>query len=267
MKRYPVYYTFAGSLSDTTSKVDLTGSYAKVGSAVKVFGLDEMNMVLREHANSENAVVKFFLNHTGADPGPTSSTGLYQLVGTNGAEVEVTVTQNVRTCYPLQNVSGKWLLLEGKGASGTAADLSAFLFSNQCLDRFGSRIQTTVLPILATATNLSGSYADVGNVVDIAGLSNLTLYIYNSGDLTADIQVYIDKRFLGSGSAPSATTSFHRLAGTGGTATTFSTLTTERAAHPLSGASGTWLGIQGKSTGTGTAATITAYLAGVAQGV
>lgn len=266
MKRYPVYHTFAGSLDDITSKVDLAATYGKVGSAIKIYGLDEMNMILREQGNAEAAAVKFFLNHTGADPGPTASTNEYQLVGTNGAEIEVTVTQNVRTCYPLQHVSGKWLLLEGKGASSTTADLSAFLFSNQCLDRFGSRIQTSALPILATATNLTGSYADVGNIVDIAGLSKLTLYVYNTGDITADIQVYIDKRFLTTASAPTATTLFHRLAGTGGTATTFSTLTTERAAHPLAGASGTYLGIQAKGTGSGTA-TITAYLTGVAQGV
>ena len=264
MKRYPVYHTFAGSLADATAKTNLTASYAKIGSSVNIFGLDDMNMIQREHGNTEALVTKFFVDHSGAQP--SASTSMYQLVAVAGTEIEVTVTQNVRTCYPLQHLSGKWFLLEGKGAASTGGQISSFMFANQCLDRYASRIQTSVLPILATATNLTGTYADVGNVVDIAGLSHLTLYIYNTGDITADIQVYIDKRFLTSASAPTATTLFHRLAGTGGTATTFSTLTTERAAHPLAGASGTWLGIQAKGTGAGTA-TITAYLTGVAPGV
>lgn len=264
MLRYPVFKVFAGSLTTATSKVDLTASYALVGSAASIRELDEMNLLLREHANSENAVVKFYLAPDGSQP--ASSTGMYQLVtASTSAEIEVTVVQNTRQCYPLTGVSGRWLLLEAKGASSTGADLSAFLTAQERLGKGKSAIWANKLTIIGTTTELTTSYADIGNFVDIRGLSNLTLYLYNSvaGADPADVTVFIEK----SNTQPSATTSLWPLDNTSGTILTFRALTQERSAHPLTGVSGSWLGIQAKSTGSGTAASITAYLTGIAQGV
>lgn len=263
MRRMPVAKVFAGSLTTATTKVDLTASYALVGSAASIHGLDAMTLLLREHANSENAVVKFFVNPDGAQP--TASTSMYQVVGTNGAETEVTVTQNTRQSYQLNGLSGRWLLVEGKGASSTGADLSAFLYAEEILGLGKSLIQTNKLTILSTATQLTTSYADIGAFVDIGGLSNLTLYLRSteSGTDPADVKVFIDK----ASAAPTATTSLWPICVAAGTAIEYRVLTNERAAHPLGNVCGRWLGIQAKSTGAGTAATITVYLTGVAQGV
>lgn len=255
--------TFAGSKGDATAKADLAASYAKVGSAINISGALDPILHLRELANAENAVVKVFLAHTGS--APSSSTDMYQLVGTNGAEIEVTVPQNLRRAFPLAGVSGKYILLEGKGASSTTADLSAFMPSNYLFDNIAggdSRFLGYSHAIAATATNLSGSYADIGSAVRISGFSHLTLYVYNSGDQTADIQIYTS---FGS-SAPAATTNMYPWAVAAGTLVTLSTLTTERAAHPLVGVSGDYLMISAKTTGSGTAS-ITAYLYGTPAGV
>lgn len=259
-QRMPVVRTFAGSLTDATAKVDLTGSYAKVGSAVSVSGLDALSLRAREHANSEAAVVKFFLAHSGGVP--ASSTGMYQVVTAAGAEKELTVTQNTRKAYALTGLSAKYLLVEGKGASGTAADLSAFLYGQERLDMGKSLIVTQKFDIIATATTLGSSFTDVGAFIKTYGFTNLTLYVYNSGANPANINVYLD---YSATTTPTATTTMHALCDETGAAISFDTLAGERAAHVLGNVNARYLGIKAKYT-TG-ATNVVVYLTGVAQGV
>jgi hypothetical protein len=264
----PVNKTFAGSLSDATAKVDLTASYAKVGNTANIRELDAMTMLVREHANAENAVVKFFVLPDGAEP--AASTAMYQVVGTNGAETELVVVQNTSEAFPLTGLSGRWFLLEGKGASSTTADLSAFMFAEEVLGKGKSAVWVNKLPILATSTQLTTSYADIGLFADISGLSNLTLYLQSTvgGTDPADVKVFIDKAYTDRTGTSGASTGLHPIVtAAAGAAIEYRVLTNERAAHPLGNVCGTWLMIQAKSTGVGTAATINAFLTGIAQGV
>jgi len=270
MKRYPRYRVFAGSLTDATAKVDLAATYGKVGNAVNIWGYDNMAMLLAEIANNEGGVVKFFLAPSGSQP--ANSTGMYQLVAAAGTEVEVTVTQNVRHEYSLTGVSGKWLLVEGKGASSTTADLVAFLHAQELLGAYTGQdheygrgvghglIATNNIPIVATATTLTTDLTDVGLIVDVGGLSNLTLYVTNSGLQTGRINVYYEK----SQAAPADTTTMWRLCGTNGAALNFDTLTAEKAAHPLLVSGARWLAI--KAAGLTDATDIAVSVCGVAQG-
>lgn len=260
MRRFPVVRVIAGSLSDATAKADLAATYAKVGSAVGINGLDALSLRARELADSEDAVVKFFAAPDGA--APTSSTGMYQVVTAAGAEKELTVPQNTRKAYALTGLSGKYLLIEGKGASGTAADLCAFLYGQQRLDVGKSLIWTNKQDIIATATTVASSFTDIGSFLDICGLSNLTMYVYNSGSNPANINVYLD---YSSTTRPTATTTMHALCAEDGAAVSFDTLAGERAAHVLGNVNARWLGIKAKYT-TGTT-DVVVYLTGVAQGV
>lgn len=263
----PVHKTFAGSLSDAAAKVDLTATYAKIGNAASVRELDAMTMHLRELANLEALTAKFFVLPDGAEP--AASTAMYQVVGTNGAEVEVVVLQNTRQIYTLNGLSARWFLLEAKGNTATNADLAAFMFAEQRLGKGKSAVWANKMPLIATNTQLTTSYADIGLFADIRGLSNLTLYLQSTvgGTDPADVKVFIDQSFSNREGTAGASTGLFQMCGVSGAATEFRVLTNERAAHPLVNVCGTWLMIQAKSTGAGTAATINAFLTGIAQGV
>ena len=263
LTRRPIISVIAGSKTDATAKVDLAGTYGVVGSAININGLHDGMLFERELANSEAANVKFYLSHTGS--APTSSTGMYQLCNADGTEIVSVVTQNTRRGYPLRGVSGKYLLTYGKGASSTAADLSAFLGGNHIYDNKAggdSRLLGKSQALVASATNLTGSTADVGVAVDIRGLGNLTLYVNNTGDDNAVISVYA--AFLAA--EPTATTNMYPLADAAGNILTFTALATELAAFPLLNVSGDYLMIRGVHAVGGTA-TITAHLFGNATGV
>lgn len=249
LRRRPQVAVIAGDKSVAATSVSVGAAYAVLGSGLNISGMVDAVAYLREHANTENGVIKFYLAKSGSVP--STNSGLYQLANTDGTEVEVTVTQNVRTLYPLQGVAAKYLLAYAKGAVGADADLSAFIVGNFMYDKRSqaSRILGNETAILASATNLTGSYADLGSAIDIRGKGNITLFVDNSGDQKADIQVYT----AFGASAPSATTTMYPLRNAAGTVTTFSTLTGEKAAHPLTNISGDYLFIQGKTTGAGTA--------------
>lgn len=257
-------------MTDATAKADLAATYGKVGNAVCIWGYDNMAMFLAEIGNTEAGTVKFFINPDGTLP--IVSTGMWQVATAAGAEIEVTVPQNTKIQYPLTGLSGKYLLLEGKGAVGATADLRAFLHAQElkaahnAMDhQFGlgvghGLIATNNIPIVATATALTTSPADVGLIVDVGGLSNLTLYVSNTGANTSRIQVYYEFELT----KPSATSTMWRLAGTTGVALNFDTLTGEKTAFPLLVSGGRYMAIQ--AAGLVGATTIAVSVTGVAQG-
>lgn len=242
----------AGTVASASTKVDLTGSYADIGSAININGMCDPTLYLAEIANNENAVVKAFLS---PDPTqPTASTNLYQLTNADGTEVEITIVQNTTQVYS-NPFAAHWLFLQGKGATSTTADLRAFIRGNYAHDGRGSRFVQKKISIVSTATALTGSAALVGSIVDIRGLGNLTLYVYNSdASVTGVITPFVSF----ADTAPTALSSMYSLDVVAGTAKTFSTLATERAAHPLLNVSGNYLALAGSGNG----ADITAFLFG-----
>ena len=252
----PQVKVWAGSVTSATAKVDLAATYGDVGSALDMNNMSNPTAYLAEIANAENAVVKWFLS---PDPTqPTSSTGHYQLTNAAGAEIEVTIVQNTSQVYPL-NASAYWGMIQGKGAAGTDADLRAFLTGNFSHDGHGSRMKVTKLTVISTATALTGTPTLTGNVVNIRGLSNLTLFVFNSdASVTGVLTPYV----AFGANAPSSLANMYPLDGTNGTALTFSTLGTERAAHPLTGITGDWLGFAMSGSG----ADVVVYVMGTVEG-
>jgi hypothetical protein len=150
-------------------------------------------------------------------------------------------------------------MLAGQGALGATADLRAFLMGNFTHDGFGSRMRMKKITLVSTATALGASPALVGNIVNIRGLSNLTLFVFNSdGAVNATITPYVSF----AATAPTALSTMYSLDALAGTAATFVTLANERAAHPLTGITGDWLALAGSGNG----ADIVAYLMGTVEG-
>jgi len=235
---------FAGSKDDAALKADLAASYADVGSAIDICGADSLNLFAAEIANSEDANLKLFAAKDAAQP--TASTNLYQLVGKDGAEVVLTVGQNTEEIYSLSNLSAAWLMLQGQGAVGANADLRSFLWGNFQHGQDGSRIKSAPINIASVATALGASAAQVGSIVDVRGLGNLSLFVHNSdGAVNATIRVY------GSwaDSQPSALSSMYGQKDASGSLLTYVTLANERAVHPLDGFSADWIGIDGSGNG------------------
>lgn len=242
----------AGTVASPTTKVDLTASYVDIGSAINLNGMCDPTLYLGEIANVENAVVKAFLSPDPAQP--TATTSLYQLTDAAGAEIEVTIVKNTTQVYS-NPFAGYWFFLQGKGAVGTDADLRAFLRGNYAHDGRGSRFVQKKISIVSTATALGASPTLVGSIVDIRGLGNLTLFVYNSdASVTATITPYVSF----ADAAPTALSTMYSLDVVAGTAKTFATLATERAAHPLLNVSGNYLALAGSGNG----ADITAFLFG-----
>lgn len=239
------------------SAASLAASYADVGSAVNMRNMHDATLYLAEVANTENALVKAFLS---PDPTtPTASTGLYQLCTADGAEVVVTVTQNTTQVYSLGACAAHYMFLQGQGAVGTDADLTAYLLGNFGQGGDGSRLQTAKISVISTATALTGTPTLTGSVVNIRGYGHLTLYVSNTDvAVNAVVTPYVS---FGD-TAPSALSSMYSLDVVAGTAKTFTTLASEKAAHPLLGVCGDWMALSCSGNG----ADIVAYLFGTLSG-
>lgn len=237
--------------------LDLTAAYAKIGSALNIVGGHGVSLELEETANTENASMKFFFGIDGSQP--SSSTDLYQAVDAAGAELECVVTQNTKKMYTLP-FAAKWFLMEGKGAAGTDADLNATATSN-FTHKNRSRVHNPPVTIAGVATALTGSYAALGNIISISGLSNLSLYVDNSaGTGSATFKIFTEST---SNAKPSSLSNFYTEIAAGGSDKTFVTLSGEKAVHNLGNLSSRWLGLQGL----GSNASVKVYLVGSPAGI
>jgi len=224
----------------------LGSSYGKIGSAINIEGMVDLCLHIAESGGSGGGARAGHLACDG--DAPSASTGLYQLAGANGAESEFTVAASSKVSIPLHNVSGKYLLLYAKGASGTAAQITVFVTGN--LPTLNGQLVRPLAAQVLTATALaSTSYADKGNAVNIEGMSDLTLHLVESGTTEgAKVKVFL----ANTGSAPAATTNLQTLAAEAGTALEFTVLKGEMASHPLRGVTGKYLMIQAADTTGGT---------------
>lgn len=236
MRAKPI--AIAGTVASATTKVDLGAAYADVNAAVNMRNMHDPTLYLGEIANVENAAVKAFLSPEETQPAAT--TNLYQLVDAAGAEIEVTIVKNTTQVYSITGAAAKWLFLQGKGAVGADADLRAFLLGNFAQGGDGSRLKPMKIPIISTATALTATPTLTGSVVNIRGLGHLTLFVYNSD---AAVNAVVTPYVSFGNTAPTELANMYSLDVVAGTAKAFTTLATERAAHPLLGISGDWLAL------------------------
>jgi len=224
----------------------LGSSYGKIGSAINIEGMVDLTLHIAESGGSEGAVVRAYIAPSG--DAPSSSSGLAQLVGANGAESEFTVAASEKRSFTLNNVSGKYLLLYGKGASSTTAQITAFVTGNQPTVN-GQVVRPLAATVLSATALTSTSYADKGSAINIEGMSDLTLHLTESGTTEgAKVKVFIAH----TGSAPSATTALQAVSAEAGTPLEFIVLKGEKASHPLRGITGKYLMIQAADTTGGT---------------
>lgn len=237
----------------------LGASYGKIGSAINIEGMVDLCLHIAESGGSEGALVRAYLACDG--DAPSASTGLYQLTGANGAESEFTIAASGKVSIPLYNVSGKYLFLYAKGASGTAAQITVFVTGNPPTLN-GQLVRPLAAQVLTATALASTSYADKGNAVNIEGMSDLTLHLVESGTTEgAKVKVFLAH----TGSAPAATTNLQTLAAEAGTALEFTVLKGEKASHPLRGVTGKYLIIQAADITGGTGhATLAVTISGSA---
>jgi hypothetical protein len=220
----------------------LGASYGKIGSAINIEGMVDLTLHIAESGGSEGAVVRAYIAASG--DAPSSSSGLFQLVGANGAESEFTVAASELRSFPLYNLSGKYLLLYAKGSSSTTAQITAFVTGNLPAVN-GQVIRPLASTVLSATALTSTSYADKGSAVNIEGMSDLTLHLTESGTTEgAKVKVFIAH----TGSAPTATTSLQAVSAEAGTSLEFTVLKGEKASHPLRGITGKYLMIQAADT-------------------
>lgn len=224
----------------------LGSSYGKIGSAINIEGMVNLTLHIAESGGSEGALVRVYVAPSGS--APSSSSGLSQLVGTNGAESEFTVAASGVASFSLNHVSGKYLLLYAKGASSTAAQITAFL-TGELPTVNGQIVRPLAATVMSAAALSSTSYADKGSAVNIEGMSDLTLHLTESVTTEgAKVKVFVAH----AGSAPSATNDLSTFSAEAGTALEFTVLKGEKASHPLPGLTGKYLMIQAKDTTGGT---------------
>lgn len=245
-----------GTLASAATKVDLAATYADVGNIIDINGASGLTLDLAEIANSEDAVVKAFLSMEEAVP--TASTGHFQLANTDGTEVEITVTQNTRQIYEAK-AAASWLILQGKGASGTTADLRAFSIANYRQAYDASRFLVRKIAIASTAVAVGASATAVGSVIDIRGMGNLTLFVQNT-DVAVD--GVITPYFSHADTQPAAYTNMFALKDVTPAARTFTTIASEKAAHPIGNIAADWMAL----SATGNGADLIVYLLGTIDG-
>ena len=243
LRMRPQVKVFAGSKTVAATKTDLTASYVDVNSAIDVHGMSNPTLFLEEIANVENAVVNVFLSPDVAQP--TVSTVLHQLVDAAGAEIEITIVKNTTQCYGIQ-AAAHWMMIQGKGAVGTSADLRAFLSGNFGQDGRGLRLRIAKIVVNSVAQALTGSEVIIGSPINIRGLSDLTMFVQNTdGSVTGTIHPYVSW----GASQPAGISVMYSQDVVAGTAKSYDTLASEYAAHPLLGVSGDWLALAGSGNG------------------
>jgi len=240
------------------SALSLAGTYGNVGSAPKrIAGASGLNLKLAEVANSENAVVKFYVSQNVAAPAAT--TAMYQVVGVNGAETEVTITQNTAQIFKLP-ISGEHFWMQGKGAVGANADLTASLIANYTYDPDGFKFQSANKTFGSVATTIGASATQVGSILDIRGLGNITLFVTESGEsVNGVITVYL----YNGASAPADTTTMTALKSSVPAVITFTTVAAEKAAHFIGDVCADYIGL----TATGQNSVLQVDLYGTLSGV
>lgn len=237
LRQRPQLKVFAGSKTVAATKVDLTASYVDIGSALDVNGMTDPTLFLAEIANVENAVAKLFLSPDKDQP--AASTNLFQLCNADGTEIEITVVKNTTQCFGLK-FAAWWAMLQAKGAVGTDGDLRAFLSGNFGADARGSRFRMPKIVINSVAQAGTGSEVIIGSPVNIRGLSDITMFVYNSdGAVTAAIHPYVSW----GDDQPAGLSTMYSQDVVAGTAKSYNTLATERAAHHLLGVTGDWLAL------------------------
>lgn len=239
------------------SALSLAATYGNIGSAPKrIAGATDINLKLAEVANSENAVVKFYVSPE--KTAPTAIASMFQVVNAAGAETEVTITQNTAQMFALP-ISGEHLWLQGKGAAGTAADLTASLVANYAYNPNGFKWASAKKTFGSVATTIGASATQVGSILDIRGLGNLTLFVTEGGGVNGVITVYL---YTGA-SAPADTTTMTALKNATPAVITFTTLANEKAAHFLGNLCADYIGL----TATGQNAEVQVDLYGTLNGV
>jgi hypothetical protein len=239
------------------SALSLAATYGNVGSAPKrIAGAKDINLKLAEVVNTENAVVKFYVSQNVT--APTAVSGMYQVVSAAGAETEVVITQNTAQMFVLP-ISGEYFWMQGKGAVGTNADLTASLIQNYAYDPDGFKWQSAKKTFGSVATAIGGSATQVGSILDIRGLGNITLFVTESGGTNGVITVYLAT----GATAPADTTTMTALKNATPAVITFTTLLNEKAAHFLGNLCADYIGL----TATGNTAALQVDLYGTLNGV
>jgi hypothetical protein len=239
------------------SALSLAATYGNVGSAPKrIAGATDINLKLAEVVNTENAVVKFYVSANKTAPASVAS--MYQVTAAAGTETEVVITQNTAQMFALP-ISGEYFWMQGKGATGTNADLTASLIANYAYDPDGFKWQSAKKTFGSVATAIGGSATQVGSVLDIRGLGNITLFVTESGGTNGVITVYLAT----GATAPADTTTMTALKNATPAAVTFTTLANEKACHWLGNLCADYMAL----TATGNTAALQVDLYGTLSGV
>jgi hypothetical protein len=104
----------------------LGGSYAKVGSAIDIGGYGRVTVHVTCDDTGDNAVLKYYVWPNPSASEPTDTTGGFQVVGSNGAEVEHTILTDESGAIEVP-VSGKWLLIYGKRSASSGVDVTVYV--------------------------------------------------------------------------------------------------------------------------------------------
>ena len=87
-------------------------SYADKGNVINIEGYDNLTLHVAETGTTEGASIKVFVAHTG--DAPTATTNLQQFTDKDGAELEFTVLKGEKASFPLEGLTGKYLMIQAK---------------------------------------------------------------------------------------------------------------------------------------------------------
>jgi hypothetical protein len=136
--------------------------------------------------------------------------------------------------------------------------LTASLQANYGHDEKLWKFTSEKIPFSSAAVAIGGSATQVGSVLDVRGLGDLTLYVTESGGVNGVITVY----FGNADSQPADTTSMTAYKNASSSVITFTTLANEKAAHFIGNLCADWIAL----TATGNGAELLVDLYGTLNG-
>ena len=144
-------------------------------------------------------------------------------------------------------------------AFGIAFSIASPCSTGMTLSSRPQRRSAGAVTIASTAVAVGASATAVGSVIDIRGMGNLTLFVQNT-DVAVD--GVITPYFSHADTQPAAYTNMFALKDVTPAARTFTTIASEKAAHPIGNIAADWMAL----SATGNGADLIVYLLGTIDG-
>ena len=240
----PMVYEFAGKKDDTNGVNITSATYVDVGNIEDFDSHNNLTLFLEEIGGVEAVKVRVLVDPEYTKPANTS--GMYILTDAAGADIEYNVGISGKLAVETNGLSAKWLALQAaKAGVGASTTLRAIGLRGAIIGSDKTTLKVPKLNIASVPVALTATEQIIGGAINVAGLTNLTLFVENSdATVNATLKVYLSYK----DAQPSNMLSENALANAAG-AISITAPANKKIAVNLGNVSANWLAVSGQGNG------------------